>query len=204
MAAKAGTPMMTSIRPSVPLSVPAAPPATGPTTGGVSDVTVQPVTDTTALDTKPDARANPGAARSSGNSGKRPSCCDRRRFGCPVGCVTHAQPASTANAQPLPMNHQNLVKKTKKQKKAEEARKKHQAARPSRANPTCGRSTGIAGTARGTDSRDAATTSGQTKPMNRILLADHSPHAQRMGERILRDEGYEVAAVTDGETACFG
>jgi CheY-like chemotaxis protein len=37
--------------------------------------------------------------------------------------------------------------------------------------------------------------------MNRILLADHSPHAQRMGERILRDEGFEVATVTDGETA---
>ena len=37
--------------------------------------------------------------------------------------------------------------------------------------------------------------------MSRILLADHSPHAQRMGERILRDEGYEVATVTDGETA---
>jgi CheY-like chemotaxis protein len=37
--------------------------------------------------------------------------------------------------------------------------------------------------------------------MSRILLADHSPHAQRMGERILRDEGYEVAAVTDGDTA---
>jgi CheY-like chemotaxis protein len=37
--------------------------------------------------------------------------------------------------------------------------------------------------------------------MSRILLADHSPHAQRMGERILRDEGYEIATVTDGETA---
>ncbi|HKW97916.1 MAG TPA: response regulator [Bryobacteraceae bacterium] len=37
--------------------------------------------------------------------------------------------------------------------------------------------------------------------MKRILVADHSPHAQRMGERILRDEGFEVAAVTDGETA---
>jgi len=37
--------------------------------------------------------------------------------------------------------------------------------------------------------------------MSRILLADHSPHAQRMGERILRDEGFEVATVTDGETA---
>jgi CheY-like chemotaxis protein len=36
--------------------------------------------------------------------------------------------------------------------------------------------------------------------MSRILLADHSPHAQRMGERILRDEGFEVATVTDGET----
>lgn len=37
--------------------------------------------------------------------------------------------------------------------------------------------------------------------MNRILLADDSPHAQRMGERILREEGYEVVTVTDGETA---
>jgi CheY-like chemotaxis protein len=37
--------------------------------------------------------------------------------------------------------------------------------------------------------------------MNRILLADDSPHAQRMGERILREDGYEVVSVTDGETA---
>jgi len=37
--------------------------------------------------------------------------------------------------------------------------------------------------------------------MNRILLADDSPHAQRMGERILREEGFEVVTLTDGETA---
>jgi CheY-like chemotaxis protein len=37
--------------------------------------------------------------------------------------------------------------------------------------------------------------------MNRVLLADDSPHAQRMGERILREEGFEVVTVTDGETA---
>jgi len=37
--------------------------------------------------------------------------------------------------------------------------------------------------------------------MSRILLADDSPHAQRMGERILREEGYEVVSVTDGDTA---
>ena len=37
--------------------------------------------------------------------------------------------------------------------------------------------------------------------MTGILLAEHSPHAQRMGERILRDEGYRVVTVSDGETA---
>ena len=37
--------------------------------------------------------------------------------------------------------------------------------------------------------------------MSRILLADRSPHAQRMGERILREEGFEVVTVTSGDTA---
>ena len=34
-----------------------------------------------------------------------------------------------------------------------------------------------------------------------ILLADDSPHAQRMGERILREEGFEVISATAGEAA---
>lgn len=34
-----------------------------------------------------------------------------------------------------------------------------------------------------------------------ILLADDSPHAQRMGERILREEGFEVATLTSGGPA---
>ncbi len=37
--------------------------------------------------------------------------------------------------------------------------------------------------------------------MSRILLAEHSPHAQRMGERILREEGFEVVTVSSGESA---
>ena len=37
--------------------------------------------------------------------------------------------------------------------------------------------------------------------MSRVLLADDSPHAQRMGERILREQGLDVIAVTDGEAA---
>jgi len=37
--------------------------------------------------------------------------------------------------------------------------------------------------------------------MSRILLADDSPHAQRVGERILREEGFEVVSLTDGNAA---
>ncbi|HUE22361.1 MAG TPA: response regulator [Bryobacteraceae bacterium] len=37
--------------------------------------------------------------------------------------------------------------------------------------------------------------------MPRILLADDSPHAQRMGERILTEEGFEVVTVSDGDSA---
>jgi len=37
--------------------------------------------------------------------------------------------------------------------------------------------------------------------MTRILLVDDSPHAQRMGERILSDEGYEVVTVSNADSA---
>ena len=37
--------------------------------------------------------------------------------------------------------------------------------------------------------------------MSIILLADDSPHALRMGERILQEEGYQVVSITDGDTA---
>jgi len=37
--------------------------------------------------------------------------------------------------------------------------------------------------------------------MSRILLVDDSPHAQRMGERILADEGYEVVTVSNADSA---
>jgi CheY-like chemotaxis protein len=37
--------------------------------------------------------------------------------------------------------------------------------------------------------------------MTRILLADDSSHAQRMGARILSEEGFEVVTVSDGDSA---
>ena len=57
-AAKSGDPAMTSIKPGIPVSVP--PPPAAP--GFAGDVTATTVTDSTALDTKPDARANPPAS----------------------------------------------------------------------------------------------------------------------------------------------
>jgi CheY-like chemotaxis protein len=39
--------------------------------------------------------------------------------------------------------------------------------------------------------------------MSVILLADDSPHAQRMGERILREEGFEVVCAAEGEDAAL-
>lgn len=37
--------------------------------------------------------------------------------------------------------------------------------------------------------------------MSSILLADDSPHAQRMGEHILREEGFEVIVASNGDAA---
>ena len=54
-AARSGAPAMTTLKPNVPVSVPA--PAAGP--GFSGDVTATTASDSTALDTKPDARANP-------------------------------------------------------------------------------------------------------------------------------------------------
>jgi len=56
MAAKTGTPAMTSLQPSTPVSVP-TPAAAPAATGATADVTIQTVGDSTALDQNPDARA---------------------------------------------------------------------------------------------------------------------------------------------------
>src|SRR3979409_1352819 len=37
--------------------------------------------------------------------------------------------------------------------------------------------------------------------MSRVLLVDDSPHARRMGERILSEEGYEVVTVSNADSA---
>src|SRR5579885_1861939 len=64
-AAKTGEPTMENPKPTIPASVPVQAQA-----AGVNEVTVAPVTDPTALDKLPDARANPPAASAPATRGK--------------------------------------------------------------------------------------------------------------------------------------
>jgi outer membrane protein assembly factor BamD len=80
MAAKSGTPAMTSLKPTVPVSVPVPADVAAAATGASADVTVSTVNDSSALDSKPDARQNPpkpagenGAAASTAQSASTPS-----------------------------------------------------------------------------------------------------------------------------------
>ena len=94
LAAKSGSPAMDNPRPTIPASVPTP----GAAPGFQGDVTAATVTDSTALDTKPDARQNPPAQ------------------GGDQAAATPATPAPTSQNQPLPSN-QAPGQKPKKQKK---------------------------------------------------------------------------------------
>ncbi|HEX5228256.1 MAG TPA: hypothetical protein VFW44_11125, partial [Bryobacteraceae bacterium] len=103
MAAKSGDPAMSNLRPSVPPLVP-QPTAAG-ATGGTTDVTAEPVGNSSALDNKPDARANPPAQGAASN-----------------GQPANGQPAATStdstsqNATQSQADQQNGKKKKKNKK----------------------------------------------------------------------------------------
>jgi len=104
MAAKSGTPNMTTFQPTVPVSVPApgaAPGVTPGATGVSAEVSAAVVSNTTALDQGQDARANPPGQ------------------GTPAVAAaggTEATTVATAQ-QPLPSNHVAKPQKQKKNKK---------------------------------------------------------------------------------------
>ena len=111
MAAKSGAPAMATLRPPTPVSVPAVARAEeGSVTGALgqegSDVKGEVVTNSSAIDTKPN-QLQPGAA--AGTDDK-------------TGTAAATEPAKPVYQGPPPTNHPNLVKRklTKKQKKAQE------------------------------------------------------------------------------------
>lgn len=70
LAAKSGNPALTSLRPSIPVSVPSAETAAG---GATADIQVGTVGPNSALDTQPDARANPPQAGATATQGQQPA-----------------------------------------------------------------------------------------------------------------------------------
>ena len=109
-AAKSGSPSMTPMRPAIPVSVPVV---AGAVVGGTTDVTVQQVGKTSALDTNPDARqiqpAVPGATANPDGTAK--------------AAAPAVVPAAAVN-EPLPVNRQSPVGKSKKAPKTPKAPKK--------------------------------------------------------------------------------
>ncbi len=104
-AAKSGAPAMTGLKPTIPVSVPAPADIAAAAAGTASaDVTVSTVTDTSALDSKPDARQNP--PKPAGGS---------------EATTSTAQPASAQSGDPQ-AGQQNPGKKAKKAKKVKKAK----------------------------------------------------------------------------------
>ena len=95
-AAKSGSPSMESYQPSIPASVPQPAPVSTGVTGGTADVSVSTVTDSTALDSKPDARQNPPKPGSEGQA--QPA----QGQAAPAPAQGQAQPAAPGQAQGQP------------------------------------------------------------------------------------------------------
>jgi outer membrane protein assembly factor BamD len=111
-AAHSGDPAMTTMRPSVPPLVPQAPGAAGTFNG---DVVATPVGNSTALDTKPDARANPPA--------QAPAQGDAAPAGAPAAPAaagTTATPAADTS-QSTATDPKAKKKKSKKQQQQPQA-----------------------------------------------------------------------------------
>ena len=111
-AAKSGAPAMTPMRPAIPVSVPVV---AGAALGGTTDVTVQQVGNTSALDTNPDARQiQPARAATNPDGTPAPPTA------APPAAAT---PAAVVN-EPLPVNRQAPVGKSKQAPKTPKAPKK--------------------------------------------------------------------------------
>jgi outer membrane protein assembly factor BamD len=126
-AAKSGSPSMAAVRPTLPLSVPAAFNASNASTAaGVTDVNAQVVTDSTALDTKPDARQNPPAATAP-SAGTAPTGGATGGSAAPGsapaadGSAARSDSAAAATQLPPPTNHTPPKSKKKPNKKKEAA-----------------------------------------------------------------------------------
>jgi len=120
MAAKTGDPAMANLRPSVPPLVPQ--PAAAGAAGGVTDVTAEPVGNSSALDNKPDARANPPAQNAAASAGQ------------PAAASPDASQGSQTSQQT--QSDQPNAKKKKKSKKQQQQQNPPTTDQPAASQPS--------------------------------------------------------------------
>lgn len=135
LAAKSGTPAMSSLRPSVPVSVPAA--AAG-TASGISDVTIGAIGDASAIDQKEDARlgaAAPSTSGASNGTGEQKASTTSTGLATAPPVETPAAPVS--NDAVLPTNHPITKDQLKamKQAQAKAAQAQAKAAKEAKKKP---------------------------------------------------------------------
>jgi outer membrane protein assembly factor BamD len=123
MAAKNGDPAMENRRPSVP---PLVPQPASATAGGTTDVVAEPVGNSSALDTKPDARTNPPAQGTAA-----PPAASTPAAGTPAA-------ATPAAASTDPSQQTADAKKKKKNKKQQQNVAQPADAQPAAAQPATG------------------------------------------------------------------
>jgi outer membrane protein assembly factor BamD len=112
-AAHTGDPAMTNLRPSVP---PLVPQPAGAGAAGTTDVVAEPVGNSSALDTKPDARANPPAQGAATPAAGTPAAATPA-----AATPAAATPAATTDAsQQTTQQSQADAKKKKKNKKQQQ------------------------------------------------------------------------------------
>jgi outer membrane protein assembly factor BamD len=114
-AAKSGAPQMTGMRPGIPASVP--PSAAGVGTGVSAEVTASTVSDPSALDQQPDARANPPAAAAKPEG---EAAAGGAATPAPAQAQENAPLPSNRNAKPTKPKTTKPPKKPKKDKKQQE------------------------------------------------------------------------------------
>lgn len=112
LAAKSGEPAMTNVKPGIPASVP---PVAG-SAGFTGDVTATTVTDSSALDNKPDARLKPPAAGPDNNPASESKSASESKPG------SKASSGSSEQNQTQPQSSNSKSKKSKKTKKQKKSK----------------------------------------------------------------------------------
>ena len=192
-----------TFKPGMPADIPEA--ARGGVNGENSVTIGQPTRD--ILNSAPEARPAAGTTPPAGGG----AAADKSAASNGAATTTTSPAAAKSEAGPgegsIAVTSENAraaaMKKAKAAPKPGRSEASRQAVRSQeyRAGPGCHHAASARYDSGPTGRQDFGRRRPSSPTMSRILLVDDSPHAQRMGERILSEEGYEVVTVSNADSA---